>query len=129
MYDILYITHINFYSMSNTGFLSHVVSLREMTLEFGRISYEIPKNEVENRFSPISLIFILSVLYRYLTTFRHPWGVLSPNLTTWKHYKHFFQSQILDHLRLCLHVRLGAFENMPFHGLQNMLGASSIWTF
>ena len=109
--------------------LAHILSLREMTLEFGRISYEIPKNEVENQFSPISLIFILSVLYRYLTTFRHSWGVLNSNLTTWKHYKQFLQSQIFDHLKLCLHIRLGALENMLFHGLQNMFGASSIWTF
>ena len=106
-----------------------IVPLGEMTLEFPRIRSEIPKNEVENRFFSTIPRFILSVLYRYLTTFRHSWGVLSPNLITWKHYKQFFQSQIFDHLRLCLHVRLGAFENMPFHGLQNMFGTSSIWTF
>ena len=40
------------------------MTLGDMTLEFGRISYEIPKNEVENRFSSIGLIFILNEFYR-----------------------------------------------------------------
>ena len=40
-----------------------------------------------------------------------------------------FQSQIFDYQRLCLPIRLGAPENMSFHGLQNMFGASSIWAF
>ena len=104
-------------------------SLGDITLEFPEIRCGMPKNEVQNRLSIISLRFILDELYRYQTTLRPSWGVQSPNLTTSKHSKQTFQSQIVDQQQLCFHVELRARLHIRFHGLQNIVGASSICAF
>ena len=100
-----------------------------MTLEFPEIRVHIPKNGAENEFSPRCLKFILEVQNRSLNTLRHHWGVQSPILTPYKHFKQLFWMRILDLPKPFLYTCLTTCLNMLFHGLQNMAGASSKWAF